>query len=121
MNTNSRMALVAVLASSVLSACSQQQAAQAVADVPEPIVVEEEVRVVETIPAPQPYQDVVVQPAPLKPAPMPAPVIVQPRPAPVIVPPPKPMVHVPVPKVKAKGHYRGAVPIDERLRQQYQQ
>lgn len=117
MKIKSQALLAMAISSGFLSACSQQQAAPVI-----PATVVAPPSVVNTIPAPKPYQDIVAKPAPLRPAPMPAP-IVRPvfvaKPAPVIIiPKPKP---IRVPPVKAKGNYRGAVPIDERLRQQYQQ
>lgn len=115
--------MVVITASVLVSACSHQQVA------PEPVamtppVVDAPVPV-PVMPAPKPYPDQVVQPAPMKPAPLPAPVV-KPRPAPVVKPKPAPVVvqapkPVYVPPVKAKGNYRGSIPIAQDLRQQYQQ
>jgi len=123
MKVNVQSILLVAATSFVVSACSQQQIA------PEPItVIPAPVPVVKhpvVVPAPKPY----IQPAPVRPAPLPvarpapvvkprpAPVVVKPKPAPVWVAP-KPIY---VPPVKAKGHYRGAIPIASDLRQQYQQ
>ncbi|MGB1008810.1 MAG: hypothetical protein ACPGVP_03755 [Thiolinea sp.] len=119
MKIKSQALLAVVLSSGFMSACSQQQAAPVI-----PATVVNPPKVVKPVPPPKPYKDLVVKPAPLQPAPRPKPVI---RPAPVIKPMPAPVVVVPKPKiikvppVKAKGTYRGAVPIDNSLREQYQQ
>ncbi|MEZ5536993.1 MAG: hypothetical protein R3F02_15395 [Thiolinea sp.] len=109
---------VTVAAAVAVSACSHQQVApEPMVMAPDPVVVEEPV----VIPAPQPYHDTVVKPAPMKPAPLPP--VVKPKPAPVQPQPvmtaqPQPVY---VPQVKAKGNYRGSIPISSDLRQQYQQ
>ncbi|HPY39076.1 MAG TPA: hypothetical protein PLM98_01055 [Thiolinea sp.] len=98
---NRHVAMAILIAGLAAAGCSQQQAAPPVETVPEPIV--------EAPPAPEPMP-VIEEPAPVvQPAPMP----VQ-RPRPVQRPPVK------VPPVKAKGNYRGAVPIDRRAVRQYQ-
>lgn len=119
MKLSMKSSLVAIAGSVVLSACSHQQVApEPVVMAPEPVLEQPVV-----IPAPQPYQDKIVQPAPMKPAPLP-PRVVKPKPAPVVVQP-RPVVTQPkpvyVPQVKAKGTYRGSIPIASDLRQQYQQ
>lgn len=97
---NRHIALAILIAGLTTAGCSQQQAAPPVETVPEPI-----------IEAPQPVPvPVIEEPAPVV---QPAPVPVQ-RPRPIHRPPVK------VPPVKAKGNYRGAVPIDRRTMQQYQ-
>ncbi|PIE00510.1 MAG: hypothetical protein CSA79_03400 [Thiothrix nivea] len=108
-----------IIASIMVSACSHQQVAQVS---PEPIDVTPPVvqtpDPVAVIPAPEPYPDKIIQPAPL-----PAPVV-KPQPAPVVKPKPAPVMPtsrpVYVPPVKAKGNYRGAIPINQDLRQHYQ-
>lgn len=114
MKLSVKSGLLVVATSVVVSACSHQQVA------PEPVViapVEEPV----VMPAPEPYQEQIVQPAPMQPAPLPP--VVKPRPAPK--PKPRPVVVAPepvyVPPVKAKGNYRGSIPISPDLRYQYQQ
>lgn len=97
---NRHIAMAILIAGLAASGCSQQQAAPPVETVPEPVV--------ETPVVPEPMP-VIEEPAP----------IVQParpvqRPRPIQRPPVK------VPPVKAKGNYRGAVPIDRRAMQQYQ-
>lgn len=120
MNNKSGLVMAFAMSSSVLTACSHQQVAPVIpaAVVNPPKVVQ--VKPMPVLPAPKPYRDVVVKPAPLKPAPMPRPVV---RPAPVVKPMPVVVAQpfIKVPPVKAKGTYRGAVPIDNTLRQQYQQ
>ena len=97
---NRHLAMAILIAGLAAAGCSQQQAAPAVETVPEPIV--------EVPQVPEPMQ-VIEEPAPVV---QPAPVIQRPRP--VHRPPVK------VPPVKAKGNYRGSVPIDRRAVQQYQ-
>lgn len=97
---NRHVAMAILIAGMAAAGCSQQQAAPPVETVPEPIV---------EAPQPEPVP-VIEEPAPIV---QPAPVPVQ-RPRPVHRPPVK------VPPVKAKGNYRGAVPIDRRAMQQYQ-
>ncbi len=124
MKINIQGIALVVTTSVVVSACSQQQIApEPVVVAPVPTVIEEPV----VVPAPKPC----VQPAPVRPAPLPVakPVpVAKPRPAPVVKP--KPAVVVPrpvapepiyVPPVKAKGNYRGSIPIASDLRQYYQQ
>lgn len=116
MKLSIKSSFVAITGSVVLSACSHQQVAPGPAAMaPEPVVEPA------VIPAPQPYPDKVIQPAPMKPVPLPPPVV-KPKPAPVVkprpvMPAPKPVY---VPQVKAKGAYRGSIPIASDLRQQYQ-
>ncbi len=119
MKVNIQGIFLVVATSVVVSACSHQQVA------PEPIVMAPTPTVIEqpvVMPAPKPY----VQPAPIRPAPLPVarPVpVVKPRPAPVVVHKPRPVAPKPVymPPVKAKGNYRGSIPIASDLRQYYQQ
>ncbi len=126
MKINSRALLGCILSSGfVLSACSHQHAKSVappvvVDQLPAPPVVKKPPvlkapKVVKLIPAPAPYRDVVVAPVQLQPAPKPT---VTPAPLPVATILPPALV---VPKIKAKGAYRGAVPVDSTLRQQYQQ
>lgn len=96
---NRHIAIAILIAGLAATGCSQQQAAPPVETVPEPVVE------VPQVPEPMP---VIEEPAPVV---QPAPVQ---RPRPVHRPPVK------VPPVKAKGNYRGAVPIDRRTMQQYQ-
>ena len=126
MNNQKCSILIVGMIGVLLGGCSQQSVEQ-VAVVPSVEVPP----VQEPMPAPQVYQDVVNVPEALEPAPMPAPVVARPAPRPTVVARPAPVmprpVYVPPPKqirvppVKAKGNYRGAVPIDNVLRQQYQQ
>ncbi|CAA6816747.1 MAG: Unknown protein [uncultured Thiotrichaceae bacterium] len=123
MKVNVQGIFLTVTTSVVVTACSHQQVA------PEPIVMAPTPTVIEqpvVQPAPKPY----VKPAPIRPAPLPVarPVpVVKPRPAPVIARPapvkvmPRPAQPIYVPPVKAKGHYRGSIPIASDLRQYYQQ
>nr|CAA6824997.1 MAG: Unknown protein [uncultured Thiotrichaceae bacterium] len=113
MKPNIQGIILVAATSFVVSACSHQQVAdEPIAVVPAPVVQQPQPVV---MPAPKPY----VRPAPLRPAPLPVakPVIVKPMPAPVRIAP-KPVY---VPPVKAKGNYRGAIPIASDLRQHYQQ
>ncbi|HMT91860.1 hypothetical protein [uncultured Thiothrix sp.] len=100
---NRHVAMAILIAGIAAAGCSQQQAAPPVETVPEPIV---------EAPQPEPVP-VIEEPAPIV---QPAPPVQRPRPVhrPVQRPPVK------VPPVKAKGNYRGAVPIDRRAMQQYQ-
>jgi hypothetical protein len=97
---NRHVAMAILIAGLAAAGCSQQQAAPPVETVPEPIV--------EVPQAPEPMP-IIEEPAPVQPAPAP-----RPR------PPIRPRPPVKVPPVKAKGNYRGAVPIDRRAVQQYQ-
>lgn len=120
MKNHSILALAAVIASGLLSACSHQQVATVV---PEAVAVEVP-KVAATIPAAQPYRHVVKSAVPIKPAPMPV-TVAAPAVQPVVVPVPvipaaQPLANA-MPQVRAKGTYRGTVPVDTRLRYQYQQ
>lgn len=135
MKTPYQIALLVSTSLVVLSACSHQrvdpappvstvvQPPPAVVAKPKPPVVIRPPKAAKVMPPPkraQPYRDIVVAPQPLQP--VPKPVV---RPAPIIRPAPRatilPPAPVEVPPVKAKGTYRGAIAIDNTLRQQYQQ
>ena len=107
-----------------LSACSHQTNADvAAASMVQPspvvatpsVIVSPPTTVVQVMPVAQPYRDIVVAPAPLRPVKRPVihnvPVI---RPIPVAVATPA------VPKIRAKGAYLGAIPVAGGLRQRYQ-
>lgn len=131
MNIKSQICWGTALSSAfLLSACSHQHVKPVVPPVvvsqppklpvppvvPPPVLVKPP-KIAEMIPAPAPYRDVVIAPVPLQPVRKPvAPPVPLIRPVATILPP-APVV----PKVKAKGVYRGAVPINGTLRQQYQQ
>ena len=116
----------------LLSACSHQVAEPTVSPVAtiiskplvprvvvEPPVVVKSPKIVRVQPVP--YRDIVIAPVQLQPVPdrviPPAPMI-SPLPLPVAAALPETPA---VPKVKAKGAYHGAVPVDDTLRDQYQQ
>lgn len=101
MKIKNRHIAIAILFAGLAAGCSQQQAAPPVETVPEPII--------EVPQAPEPMP-VIEEPAP----------VVQPAPIQRPRPHVRPRPPVKVPPVKAKGNYRGAVPIDRRAVQQYQ-
>ena len=113
----------------LLSACSHQHARSVTepaivgqTSLPKPVVIPlpsvvKPPKVVEMTPAPAPYRDIVISPVPLKPVPKPVESTVPSVKPVATILPPAPVV----PKVKAKGIYRGTVPVDSTLRQQYQQ
>ena len=125
MKAKSRILWGVLSSNLLLSACSHQLAKPAVtppvAVIPVPVLpaviaqpIVKPSNVVKVIPVPTPYRDIVVAPMQLQPVQKPFV-----PPVPLI----KPVATLPpiVPDVRAKGDYRGAVPVDGTLREQYQQ